>query len=658
MKYKQIHSGLIIFIIFFSAACNIQEDQAIDDYPITPVSFTQVKLQDNFWLPRILKNTEVTIPIAFQQSEETGRIKNFEVAGGLTDGTFCSKYAFDDSDVFKIMEGAAYSLMIKPDPELEQYLDSLIYKIAAAQEDDGYIYTNRTILGDSAHKMAGTERWSQVSEHSHELYNVGHMYEAAVAHFQATGKRTFLDVAIKNANLIDKKFGWGKIEKYPGHQEIEIGLVKLFRVTGEKRYLDLAKFFLDVRGPDGWEYNQAHQKVIEQRESVGHAVRALYMYSGMADVAALTGDPAYINAINNIWDNVVNKKMYVTGGIGQAGGNEGFGTDYELPNLTAYCETCASIANVFWNHRMFLLSGDAKYIDVMERTMYNALLSGVSLSGDLFFYPNPLESDSSHQRQEWFGCACCPSNISRFLPSVPGYIYAFKDNRIYVNLFVESETSFETSNEKISLTQHSNYPWDGNVSININPENPGHREIFIRIPGWARNKPVPGNLYHYKRPLDRQAVIRVNGIEIDFKIVDGYAALDREWNVHDKIEVYFPMPVKEVLAHKNVKEDESRFAIQRGPIIYCIEDKDQNDVDIKNIISVRSTGFTTQFEPDLLNGVQTIEFFAHSLIEKPDGSEKMDRTKRKVKAIPYCIWANRGAGDMLVWIPYKKKSFQ
>ncbi len=658
MKYKQIHSELIILLLLVAAACNIKEDKSTEGYPITPIPFTQVKLQDNFWLPRILKNTEVTIPIAFQQSEETGRIKNFEVAGGLTKGTFCSKYAFDDSDVFKIIEGASYSLMIKPDPELEQYLDSLIYKIAAAQEDDGYIYTNRTILGDSAHKMAGTERWSQVSEHSHELYNVGHMYEAAVAYFQATGKRTYLDVAIKNANLIDKEFGWGKIEKYPGHQEIEIGLVKLYRTTGDKKYLDLAKFFLDVRGPEGWEYNQAHQKVIEQREPVGHAVRALYMYSGMADVAALTGDPAYINAINNIWENVVNKKMYVTGCIGQAGGNEGFGPDYELPNLTAYCETCASIANVFWNHRMFLLSGDAKYIDVMERTMYNALLSGVSLSGDLFFYPNPLESDSSHQRQEWFGCACCPSNISRFLPSVPGYIYAFKDNRIYVNLFVESETSFETSNEKITLTQHSNYPWDGRVTINIYPEYPGHREIYIRIPGWARNKPVPGNLYHYKRTLDRQVVIHVNGIEIDFKIKNGYAVLDREWNTNDKVEVYLPMPVEEVIAHKNVKENEARFAIQRGPMVYCIEDKDQDSINIKKIVSVRSTGFTTQFEPDLLNGIQTIDFFVHSLFEEPDGSVKMDRTKHKIKAIPYYVWANRGPGDMLVWIPYKKKSFQ
>ncbi|MCD4732377.1 MAG: glycoside hydrolase family 127 protein [Bacteroidales bacterium] len=649
-------SILWLCLIIITSCTNKSFKKAENNYPIIPIPFTDVKLHDNFWLPRILKNTEITIPIAFKQSEETGRIKNFEVAGGLTEGTFCTKYAFDDSDVYKIMEGAAYSLMIKNDPDLEAFLDSLIFKIAAAQEDDGYIYTNRTILGDSAHEMAGPKRWSQVREHSHELYNVGHMYEAAVAHYQATGKNTFLDIAIKNADLIDREFGWGKIEKYPGHQEIEIGLVKLYRATGDPRYLDLAKFFLDVRGPDGWEYNQAHQKVIDQKEPIGHAVRALYMYSGMADVAALTGDENYLNALDVLWENIVNKKIYITGGVGQTGGNEGFGSDYELPNLTAYCETCASIANVFWNHRMFLLSGESKYIDVLERTMYNALLSGVALSGDLFFYPNPLESDSSHQRQEWFGCACCPSNISRFLPSVPGYIYASKDDEIFINLFIESETSLETANGKMTIAQQSNYPWEGEVTINIYPEYPGHHKILIRIPGWARNKLIPGNLYHYKRPLDRQVVIRINEFEIDFKIVNGYAVLDREWDVRDKIKIYFPMPVNEVLAHKNVTDNSGRFALQRGPIVFCVEDKDQKEKDIRHIVSTRSTGFTTQLEPELLNGVQTIEFYAHTILKNPDGKVKMDRAKRTIKAIPYCVWANRGLGEMIVWIPYKKKT--
>ncbi len=524
-----------------------------------------------------------------------------------------------------------------------------------AQEEDGYLYTPRTINPDKVPEYSGTERWSFL-EQSHELYNVGHMYEAAVAHFQATGKTSFLDIAIKSADLIDKEFGWGKIEMYPGHQEIEIGLVKLYRITGDKRYLDLAKFFLDVRGPDGEKYMQSHLKVMEQHEPVGHAVRALYMYSGMADVAAITGDQKYLVALDAIWENIVNKKLYITGGVGQTGGNEGFGSDYELPNLTAYCETCASIANVLWNQRMFLRSGEAKYIDVMERTMYNALLAGVSLSGDLFFYPNPLESDSSHERQKWFGCACCPSNISRFLPSFPGYIYASYQNDIYVNLYVESETTFETSSGKVTLSQKSNYPWDGLIKINLIPEHTEHFKIFLRIPGWAMNNAVPGNLYHFKRPSDKQVVIHVNGIEIDFSIKNGYAILEKEWDKNDQIELYLPMPVEEVIAHKNVKEDEGRFAIQRGPMVYCIEDKDQDSLDIKNIVSVHSTGFTTQFEPDLLNGTQTINFFAHSIYEKADGSFEMDRTKRKIKAIPYCVWANRGPNDMLVWIPYKKKN--
>ncbi|MEZ5196567.1 MAG: glycoside hydrolase family 127 protein [Bacteroidales bacterium] len=486
----------LAFVLIIS--CKSEKKQSTS-YSINPVPFTEVKLNDTFWLPRIIKNAEVTIPIAFHHCEVTDRINNFAVAGGVVNGEHVGK-RYNDSDVFKIMEGAAYSLSESYSPELDSYLDSLITLIGLAQEEDGYLYTVRTINPDKVPEYSGTERWSYL-EQSHELYNVGHMYEAAVAHFQATGKRTFLNIAIKNADLIDKEFGWGKIEMYPGHQEIEIGLVKLYRITGEKKYLDLAKFFLDVRGPDGSEYMQSHQKVIEQSEAVGHAVRALYMYSGMADVATLTGNNDYISAIESIWINVVNKKMYVTGGLGQTGENEGFGFDYELPNSTAYCETCASIANVFWNQRMFLLTGEAKYIDVMERTMYNALLSGVSLSGDLFFYSNPLESDGSHERQEWFGCACCPSNICRFLPSVTGYIYASKGDDIFINLFIESETTMETPTGNIKITQQSQYPWDGKISIGILPEQSCKRAIFIRIPGWSRNEPVTEICTILKHPL-------------------------------------------------------------------------------------------------------------------------------------------------------------
>jgi DUF1680 family protein len=621
------------------------------DYPITPVPFTQVQLHDNFWLPRILKNTEVTSPIAFQQSEETGRIKNFEVAGGMKKGRFCSKYAFDDSDVFKIIEGASYSLMIKPDLELDAYLDSLIYKISQAQEDDGYLYTNRTIMGDSALEMAGKSRWVNESEHSHELYNAGHLYEAAVAHFQATGKKTLLDVAIKNANLIYKEFGWGKIEKYPGHQEIEIGLVKLYRTTGEKKYLDLAKFFLDVRGPGGWEYNQAHLKVIDQKEPVGHAVRAMYMFSGMADVAALTGDTAYLKAIDRIWENVVTKKMYITGGIGQTGGNEGFGADYELPNMSAYCETCASIAEVFLNHRLFLLHGDSKYIDIMEKVLYNALLSGVSLSGDLFFYDNPLESAGQHERQAWFGCACCPSNISRFLPSVPGYVYAHKGGDVYINLFTECEASFETPKGKFTLTQKSNYPWQGENVIHVYPEYAGTRTIYIRIPGWARNEAVPGDLYRFEDHFDEPVVIRINGEEIKFEVEKGYALLNRKWQRGDSIEISLPLPVRKVIANEKVTENRNKFILQRGPLVYCAEGIDQEENSVLHIFADKNQEFKTGLTADFGGKITTVEFSATDVRRNLDGSLKKDDQSWIIKAIPYCLWANRGSGEMITWIP-------
>ena len=546
--------------------------------------------------------------------------------------------------------------MIKPDPELEAYLDSLIYKISLAQEDDGYLYTNRTIMGDSALEMAGKSRWVNESEHSHELYNAGHLYEAAVAHFQATGKRTLLDVAIKNANLIDREFGWGKIEKYPGHQEIEIGLVKLYRVTGEKKYLDLAKFFLDVRGPGGWEYNQAHLKVIDQKEPVGHAVRAMYMFSGMADVAALTGDTAYLKAIDRIWENVVTKKMYITGGIGQTGGNEGFGPDYDLPNMSAYCETCASIAEVLLNYRLFLLHGDSKYIDIMERVMYNALLSGVALSGDLFFYDNPLESAGQHERQAWFGCACCPSNISRFLPSVPGYVYAHKGDDVYINLFTESEASFETPKGKFTLTQKSNYPWEGENVIHVYPEYAGTRTIYIRIPGWARNEAVPGDLYRFEDHFDEPVVIRINGEEIKYEMEKGYALLDRKWQRGDSIEISLPMPVRKVIANEKVAENRNKFILQRGPLVYCAEGVDQEENSVLHIFADKNQEFKTGLTADFGGKITTVEFSATDVRRNLDGSLNTDDQPRIMKAIPYCFWANRGPGEMITWIPFLEEA--
>ena len=394
---------------------------------MTPVPFTAVHVTDRFWAPKIEINRTVTIPFAFGKEEETGRVNNFiraaEALRGEPHDMKAPGYPFDDSDVYKVIEGASYTLSVAPDPKLDAYLDDLIAKIGAAQEKDGYLYTTRTIDPLHPHPWAGPKRWVFESVDSHELYNLGHLYEAAVAHYQATGKRTLLDIALRTADLLDATFGPGKQEIWPGHEITEMGLEKLYRFSGDVRNLRLAKFLLDSRGPDGRPgsgriYNQSNVPVVQQTEAEGHAVRATYLYSGMADVAALTGDETYTNAIDRIWDNVAEKKLYITGGIGATSSGEAFGKNYQLPNMSAYNETCAAAGNDYWNQRLFLLHGDAKYIDVFERTLYNGLISGVSLDGKSFFYPNPLESNGQHHRSPWFGVACCPSNITRFMPSI------------------------------------------------------------------------------------------------------------------------------------------------------------------------------------------------------------------------------------------------
>jgi len=647
----------ILFLLtglLLSTACKKEQPEE-KEYPIQPVPFTSVKMTDDFWAPRIRKNHKVTIPIALEQSEKTGRIKNFKIAGGLEEGEFCSIYPFDDSDVFKIIEGASYSLQTTPDPELEAYLDTLIYYIGLAQEDDGYIFTIRTIMGDNSHPWIGSERWEKTHILSHELYNLGHMYEAAVAYYRATGKRNFLDIAIKSADLVDREFGRGKIENYPGHQEIEIGLVKLYRVTGDERYLDLAKFFLDVRGPDGEKYNQAHQRVTEQDSAVGHAVRATYMYSGMADVAALTNDQAYVDAISRIWEDVVYRKIYITGGIGATGGNEGFAAPYVLPNLTAYCETCASIANVFWNHRMFLHKGEIKYIDVLERTLYNALLSGISLSGDRFFYPNRLESRGREERQEWFGCACCPSNITRFIPSVPGYMYASTDDRIYVNLYADNTASIDLDGKKVEIIQQTNYPWDGQVKLVINPEVPTRFWLYLRVPGWARNDAIPGDLYHFTDQKDDEVILKVNGEEKTARLIKGgYMIINRKWKTGDYVELILPMPVRKIEANEKVEEDQGKIAIQRGPLVYCAEWPDAPGGHVLDLVIDPKSELESYFDPNLLNGVQVITGTA-SKARKTQEGEIVLQYPGELFLIPYYAWANRGAGEMVVWIPTLKK---
>ncbi len=640
---------LISLCALFLFSCSKKET---NEYPISPVSFTDVEVDDNFWEKRIRTNHDVTIPIAIQKSKETGRIDNFAIAGGLMEGEFRSPFPFDDSDVFKIIEGAAYSLQMFPDEKLENTIDSLIYLIGEAQEDDGYLFTNRTIMGENGHDWIGEKRWEKVDDLSHELYNLGHFYEAATAYYQATGKQKILDIAIKSADLVDREFGYGKIENFPGHQEIEIGLVKLYRVTGEKRYLELAKFFLDIRGKGIGEkttYNQSHLPVVEQTEAVGHSVRGAYMWTGMADVAALTGDQQYVDAINSIWEDVVYKKLYITGGIGAEGGHEGFGGPYELPNEKAYCETCAAIANVFWNHRMFLMTGDAKYIDVLERSLYNNVLSGVSLSGDRFFYPNPLKSSGQHERSEWFGCACCPSNISRFIPSMPNYIYAQKENDLYVNLFVPGAATFETSRGAFRIIQQSNMPWDGHITLAVEPEKRTKANLLIRIPGWAAEQPVPGDLYEFMKPPSSQPVFKVNGETVSPTPENGYAVLSKRWEAGDEVEIVLPYEIRRIKAHPNIENNRGKMALQLGPLVYCTEWADYENPDIMNLVVKENTELSFGFHPGKLGGVNVISGEAAVLIQG-EGPDRGELYPQLFTAIPYYSWAHRGPGEMAVWI--------
>ncbi len=647
-------AGLLVII----PACKT-ENKAARDYPILPVPFTSVKLTDSFWAPRISKNAQVTIPIAFGYCESTGRVNNFEIAAGLDTGRFRTIFPFDDSDVFKIMEGASYSLQTFPDPGLDLYLDTLINKIGLAQEEDGYLYTNRTIAemhgGEGLHEWASKNRWELDSILSHELYNMGHLYEAAVAHYQATGKRTLLDIAIKSADLIDRDFGWDRIKVYPGHQVIEMGLVKLYRATGDQKYLDLARFFLDIRGPKGQKYNQAHVKVVDQTEAVGHSVRATYMYSGMADIAAIEKDEAYLNAITKIWEDVVYGKMYITGGIGATGGNEGFADPFVLPNMTAYCETCASIGNIFTNHRLFLLHGEGKYIDILEKTLYNSMLSGVSLSADRFFYPNPLESEGQHDRSAWFGCACCPSNVARFVPAIPGYIYAVGDNELYINLYASNDADIDINGKKVSVSQKADFPWTGKVEISINPEKSANFTVRVRIPGWALNEALPGDLYKFSDQNDEKVILSVNGEVIEGAAVDGYIALERKWKMGDRIDLELPMPVRTVKADPRIADDVGKFAVQRGPVIFCAEWPDNNTGNILNLFVEPGASFTTEFVPGLLEGTQVIKTSGVQTMKGRDGGVEI-LEKEPVTLIPYALWNNRGPGQMMVWIPSSASS--
>jgi len=642
--------------------CGGVANAQIKDYPIQPVAFTKVKVNDKFWSPRIEINRTVTIPASFARCENTGRVKNFEMAAARK-GSFCTKYPFDDTDIYKTIEGASYSLAVHPDAKLDAYVDSLITIVGKAQEPDGYLYTARTIDPLHPHPWAGTERWVKENELSHELYDSGHMFEAAAAHYLATGKRNFLNIALKNADLLVNTFGPGKRHVAPGHEIVEMGLVRLYRITGKKDYLNLAKFFIDERGhraydkssTDEWKngmYWQDDEPVVDQDEAEGHAVRAMYLYSGMADVAALTGDEQYVEAIDRIWNNVVGKKIYVQGSIGAVGDGERFGANYELPNATAYNETCAAIGEVFWNQRMFLLHGDSKYIDVLEKVLYNGLISGVGLDGKSFFYTNAMQVTNGFKgdgvevaRSGWFECSCCPTNMVRFLPSLPGYMYAQKGNDIYVNLFIAGNADIKVNNKNVKITQENNYPWNGLLKFNIEPESPANFNLLVRIPGWSRARAIPSDLYSFENLKAPKVVIKVNGQPVNYKIQNGYAVINKQWRKGDRLQMELPMDVKKVIANQAIKGDDNKIALQRGPIMYTAEWVDNNGR-VSNLLVPENAVFTPQFEGGLLNGVTVLKGQAMRRDSSTNNTSKVVLT-----AIPYYSWANRGKGEMQVWLP-------
>lgn len=630
----------IVFILLLSACSDLPQSSS-QDYPITPVDFTHVKLQEGFWKDWVSTAVHETIPFSFRKCAETGRIDNFIFAGGLEEGKFKGEYGFNDSDLYKIMEGAAYSLMLDEDLELRAYLDSLVYYVSEAQEDDGYLYTAWTLKANEYNEFycctySDQGQWIETPNSSHEFYNMGHMYEAAVAHYLATGEPSFLDVATKNADLIyDVCITQGN-DYVPGHQEIEIGLVKLYRATGDEKYLQLAKHLLDIRSKmKDDEYSQAHLPVTEQSEAVGHAVRANYMYSAMVDVAALSGDSAYLAAIGRIWSNVVEKKLSVTGGVGASRRGEAYGENYELPNHP-YNETCAAIANVYWNHRMFLLHGDSKYMDVLERSLYNGVISGLSLDGTLFFYPNTLQHDGEstfnqgvNGRSPWFGCSCCPSNLSRFVPSVAGYAYATRGNSAYINLFMNSMVMLETTEGPLALAQHTGYPWDGNIRLEIENSKPVDAEIHIRIPGWARNEVVPSDLFRFTVTPETAPSVHINGEAQKVSTEKGYLVLEGRWEQGDVIELSIPMESRIIAAHESVEQKTGLRAVQYGPLVYCAEETD-NEVDVLEALVNDATSFDAQYHPELLGGVNMLE-------------------SDNLRLVPYYAWANREVGKMNVW---------
>lgn len=654
--------GYLVSLLLVTCAATALH--AASDYPVAPVSFTEVRITGGVLRTRQATNSAVTMPFALDQCESSKRLINFDLAAETLRRRAAgetgfqnqppTQYPFDDSDVFKAVEGAAFCLSVEPNPAVAARLEGMIRRIAAAQEPDGYLYTWRTMHPDRpAHDWIDPQRWLKDPQLSHELYNLGHLYEAGVAHFQATGSRTLLEICLKSAELVHREFSDGAPRIAPGHQVIEMGLAKLYRQTGDARWIELAKFFLDCRGK-GSAYSQDHMPVIEQTEAVGHAVRANYLYSGMADVAALTGNARYLAAISRIWENVVASKLHLTGGCGARAAGEAYGADYELPSR-CYNETCAAVAFLFWNHRMFLMTGDARYMDVFERSLYNGVLSGVSLSGDRFFYPNPLEYDgkaaNNHGhagRAPWFGCACCPPNVLRTVASLGGYLAAVQGKKLYVNLYAQSEMTATVAGQKVAIEQITRYPWDGAVTLRVKAERPARFALCLRIPGWVRGKPLPSDLYSYDDPAPADWSVRVNGERLTAELEQGYATLAREWKDGDLVTLDLPMPVRRVAGNSKIAATRGLVALERGPVVYAFEGVD-NDGSVFDAVLPASATVTAHERADLLGGVTVLEARGAQKAYRTDTGDVATKGST-LAAIPYAVWANRGLSPMTVWI--------
>ncbi|MDR2841111.1 MAG: glycoside hydrolase family 127 protein [Paludibacter sp.] len=643
----------LLFTIIYCVLMSVLSAQSleIENYPIKKIDLRNVKLTDNFWLIKIRQIQQVTIPVAFERCEAEGRFENFitaeKVINGGT-GAVRGMMPFDDTDVYKIIEGASLSLVSAPDAKLETQLDRYIAIVARGQEADGYLTTWRTInpaVPPAAWVGKCSRRWDNLAM-SHELYNAGHLYEAAAAHFYATGKRNFLEIALKNADLMVKVFAAPDNYEIPGHQIIETGLIKLYLITGKKDYLNLAKKFLDLRGTDEnrtkrGEYSQDHKPVTEQDEVVGHAVRAVYMYAGMTDIAAISGDAGYKNAVQSLWNNMVNRKMYVSGGLGALHAGEAFGANYELPNLTAYNETCAAIGGVMWADRMFRLFGDANYYNILERMLYNGVLSGISLDGTCFFYPNPLESDGLYKfnqghltRAGWFDCSCCPTNFIRFLPSLPNLIYNVDNQSVYVNLFIANEAKIPFGKTNIRITQTTHYPLDANINIAVNPDKKTNFTLKIRVPDWATNN-FPSELYSYQNTVSKPIKLFLNGKQIEVDVNNAYIQISRKWAKGDKIDIEFPLQVRKIVSNPLVEDNRGKIALSYGAFIYCMESADNENLWDTVFNFKQSHKTEINFNKNKLAGINEITLNDGSLTRH---------------FIPYYAWSNRGAGQMKVWM--------